>query len=262
MRDKIAIIIGAGPAGLTAAHELLDKTDILPIIFEMSKDIGGIAKTVVHKGNRMDIGGHRFFTRSERVKNSWLNILPLQGKPAIDDILLQRPVAVSKEIGAPDPQLTDCVMLIRKRLSRMLFLHTFFDYPITFSWKTFKNLGLLKTMRIGLSYGTSRMFPIREEKSLKDFFINRFGRELYTIFFKGYTEKVWGVPCSTIIPEWGAQRIQGLTARKALMHALKSVVIQGSTVKQENSETSLIDRFFISKTRCRTDVGETCRKGC
>src|SRR3990167_3666976 len=162
MHQKTAIIIGAGPAGLTAAYELLDKTDIKPIIYEMSDDIGGISKTINYKGNRIDIGGHRFFSKSDRVMLWWQNILPLQGAPAKDDIILERIIPLSKKDNAPDPEKADRVM-------RLIF-----------------------------SYIRAICFPIEDEKSLEDFFINRFGKELYLTFFKDYTEKVWGVPCNII----------------------------------------------------------------
>ncbi len=247
MEKKIAVIVGAGPAGLTAAYELLEKTDIKPIIFEMSEDIGGISKTVIYRGNRMDIGGHRFFTKSDRVMNWWLNILPLQGKPSSDDRLLNRDLSVSEEDGAPDPERTDIVMLIRRRLSRILFLRTFFDYPISLKWHTFKILGLMRILRIGTSYVVSKLFPIKNEKSLKDFFINRFGKELYLIFFKDYTEKVWGIPCNKIKPEWGAQRIKGLTVTKTLIHAAKNILGKDNAVEPKKSERTLIEQFLYPK---------------
>ena len=179
MKQKIAIIIGAGPAGLTAAYELLEKTSIKPVIFEMSSDIGGISKTVSYKGNRMDIGPHRFFSKSERVMNWWQKMLPLQGKPARDDIILDRKLALSKEENAPDPETSERVMLFRKRLSRIFFLGSFFDYPIRLKWNTLKNLGVQKILRIGASYTKSKLIPIKDEKSLEEFLINRFGKELY-----------------------------------------------------------------------------------
>ena len=117
MEQKIAIIIGAGPAGLTAAYELLEKTQIIPIVFESDSLIGGISKTVNYKGNRIDIGGHRFFSRSDKVMDWWENILPLQGKPSIDDIILERTIPFSPKTGAPDPEKDDLVMLVRKRIS-------------------------------------------------------------------------------------------------------------------------------------------------
>ena len=235
MSPKIAIIIGAGPAGLTAAYELLDKTSIKPIIFEMSSDIGGISKTVNYKGNRMDIGGHRFFSKSDIVIDWWQNILPLQGKPASDDIILNRDVSVSKMEGAPDPGKSDLVMLVRKRLSRIFFLRSFFDYPISLNRNTFKNLGMVKIIRIGLSFIKVQLFPIKNEKSLEEFLINRFGRELYLIFFKDYTEKVWGVPCSRIKAEWGTQRIKGLSISKAVIHAVRSYFHKAASVDQKKT---------------------------
>jgi protoporphyrinogen oxidase len=247
MNQKIAVIIGAGPAGLTAAYELLEKTHIKPVIFEISKDVGGISKTVVYKGNRMDIGGHRFFSKSQRVVDWWLNILPLQGKPSKDDILLDRDVEVSIAAGAPDPETTDRVMLVRRRLSRMFFLHTFFDYPISLKWDTFKTLGIKRIVKIGLSYAKIKIFPMKEEKSLEDFFINRFGKELYLLFFKDYTEKVWGVPCNRIKPEWGAQRIKGLTVTKTIVHAIKNSFKKDFSNEQGKIETSLIDQFMYPK---------------
>lgn len=247
MGKKTAIIIGAGPAGLTAAYELLNKTDIQPIIYEMTDDIGGISKTINYKGNRIDIGGHRFFSKSERVMKWWQNILPLQGAPARDDIMLKREVPLSKEISEPDPEKTDKVMLIRKRLSRIFFLRKFFDYPVSLNINTFSNLGLIRVIKIGLSYIKIQLFPIKEEKSLEDFFINRFGKELYLTFFKDYTEKVWGVPCDRIKPEWGAQRIKGLSVTKAILHAITSIVSKDSSIEQESTETSLIERFIYPK---------------
>ena len=125
MNEKRAVIIGAGPAGLTAAYELLHKTKIKPVIYEASSDVGGISRTVVYKGNRIDIGGHRFFSKSQRIMQWWFNILPLQGAPARDDKILDRNIQVSEESDAPDPETTDKVMLVRERLSRIFFLILF-----------------------------------------------------------------------------------------------------------------------------------------
>jgi len=260
MSQKIAVIIGAGPAGLTAAYELLDKTDIKPIIFEMTGDIGGISKTINYKGNRIDIGGHRFFSKSDRVMDWWQNILPTQGKPAKDDLLLRRSMNVPvsfkqrklkqneyQEIPPVDPEKDDVVMLNRNRLSRIFFLRKFFDYPVALNFNTFKNLGLLRIIKIGLSYIKIRLFPIRKEASLEDFFINRFGKELYHTFFKDYTEKVWGIPCNKINSEWGSQRIKGLSVTKAILHAITSCLKKDSSINQKKVETSLIERFFYPK---------------
>lgn len=247
MKVKIAIIAGAGPAGLTAAFELLEKTDIKPIIFEMTDEIGGISKTVNYKGNRIDIGGHRFFSKSEKVMDWWMNVFPLQGKPSHDDIICNRKKSFSQNPSAPNPEETDRVMLIRERLSRIFFLQTFFDYPITLKAETLLKLGLLRTTKIGLSYIKARLSPIKNEASLEDFFINRFGKELYLTFFKDYTEKVWGVPCNKIKPEWGAQRVKGLSISKAILHAVKSSFSKDASIDQKQTETSLIEQFLYPK---------------
>jgi protoporphyrinogen oxidase len=247
MNQKIAIIIGAGPAGLTAAYELIGKSSIKPIIFEMSSDIGGISKTINYKGNRMDIGGHRFFSKSDRVMKWWQNILPLQGMPSKDDIILNRDIVISDMEGAPDPEKNDLVMLVRNRLSRIFFLRSFFDYPISLRWNTFKNLGMVKIIRIGLSYIKIKLFPIKEEISLEEFLINRFGKELYLLFFKDYTKKVWGVSCDRIKPEWGAQRIKGLSITKAIIHVVKTSFKKDTSIDQKKIETSLIEQFTYPK---------------
>lgn len=258
--NRKAVIIGAGPAGLTAAYELLDKTDVQPVIFEATDAIGGISKTVNHNGNRIDIGGHRFFSKSDRVMEWWQNILPLQGSPARDDLILGRKVPTvevskKKEVAsmeiitgaAPDPEKDDQVMLNRSRLSRIFYTRKFFDYPVALNLKTISNLGLKNTLKIGLSYLKSTLKPIHPEESLEDFFINRFGRELYLTFFKDYTEKVWGVPCEQINADWGAQRIKGLSIKKALTHAIMVNRQNNEDLAQKEVETSLIGQFMYPK---------------
>ena len=282
---KRAIIIGAGPAGLTAALELLRRTGIQPVVLEASSEIGGISRTIRYKGNRMDIGGHRFFSKSDRVMQWWIDLMPpevasqeisYQGERrvvAVPAHLAEEPVlrgvgpivkAGGDEIG---PQLSvetlvettatadadapdhDLVMLIRPRKSRIYYLRKFFDYPITVTASTLGNLGVVRTFRVGMSYLKSRVSQIRPEKSLEDFLINRFGRELYLTFFKSYTEKVWGMPCDEISAEWGAQRIKGLSLTTAVKHFLKKSL--GRTAKedvsQKGTDTSLIERFMYPK---------------
>src|SRR5208282_5294384 len=213
MNHKTALIIGAGPAGLTAAYELLTRTGINPVVLEKSNVVGGISRTVNYKGNRIDLGGHRFFSKSDRVMNWWLQILPLQksgdGPVAIKYHRMERELASSD--SGPDSVSTDKVMLLRSRKSRIYCMRRFFDYPISLSKETLFQLGLWRTLKIGLSYLRSAWFPLKKEETLEQFFINRFGRELYGTFFKSYTEKVWGVPCNHISAEWGAQRIKGLS---------------------------------------------------
>ncbi len=249
---KTALISGAGPAGLTAAYELLKRTDIIPIVFEKSGDIGGISKTVNYKGNRMDIGGHRFFSKSSRVMNWWKMFLPLQSGPARDEkelIRLGHEKKIQPEIysNGANPEETDKTMLIRRRLSRIFYLRKFFSYPVSLNLETISNLGIFRITKIGFSYIYARIFPIKNEKSLEDFFINRFGKELYLTFFKDYTQKVWGVPCNQIKPEWGAQRIKGLSITKAIIHALKTSFSKPKSIDQKNVETSLIEKFMYPK---------------
>jgi protoporphyrinogen oxidase len=245
--SKTAVIIGAGPAGLTAGLELVRKTNIKPVILELSGTAGGISRTVEYKDNRIDIGGHRFFSKSGKVMNWWLEMFPLQGKPAKDDIVLGRDVYLSDKKEAPDPEIDDRVMLSRKRISRIFFKRRFFDYPVSMSMSTLKNLGFFNMIKISFSYIYSRVFPVKPEKSLEDFFINRFGRVLYRLFFKDYTEKVWGVPCGSIDPEWGAQRVKGVSVLKAIEHGIKKLFKSDFSVSQEGTETSLIERFLYPK---------------
>jgi hypothetical protein len=249
---KTAIIIGAGPAGLTAAYELVTRTDIKPIILEKSNDIGGISKTVVYKGNRIDIGGHRFFSKSDTVMKWWQNIMPIQGSKAKDEIIKEihyqnKKTSVHVSPDGPDPEKNDRVMLIRSRLSRIFFLRKFFDYPISLNRKTISNLGLVRIIKIGFTYLWIKIFPVKNIKSLEDFFISRFGTELYETFFKDYTEKVWGVQCSEIAADWGAQRIKELSISRALLHALKSIFSKEKSIEQKNIDTSLIEQFMYPK---------------
>jgi len=228
MSQRTAIIIGAGPAGLTAAHELVTRAGIRPIVLERSDYMGGISRTIRYKGNRMDLGGHRFFSKSDRVMNWWLAQMPLDKDNEAETI--------------------DLRMLTRSRKSRIYFLRQFFSYPVQLTADTLRKLGLRRTIRIGFSYIYRTLFPIKPVTNLEEFFINRFGRELYLTFFKSYTEKVWGVPCNRISAECGAQRIKGLSIRKALAHFVKQAVSSGnSEITQKGTETSLIERFLYPK---------------
>ena len=252
---KIAVIAGAGPAGLTAALELLRTTGVKPVIFEAEDVIGGISRTARYNGNRMDIGGHRFFSKSDTVMDWWQGILPLQGSASKDDIAIGRSVPLVQ--GGPDPEKTDYVMLCRSRLSRILFLRKLFDYPVSLNGDTIRNLGLWRMFKIGMSYLKVQLMPARKENSLEDFMINRFGVELYRTFFRDYTEKVWGVPCNKISPDWGGQRIKGLSITKTVVHALKQVfagkkkaetgAANGADIRQKDTETSLIGQFLYPK---------------
>ena len=252
MKDGKAILIGAGPAGLTAAVELLRRSGIQPVVIEAGMEIGGISRTVRYKGNRMDIGGHRFFSKSDRVMQWWLDMMPVQ---KIDDGEVQLHYQGQKREfepshQGPDPAVADRVMLVRQRKSRIYFLRQFFDYPIRLSADTLRKLGLVRTLRSGLSYMRAALLPQREERTLEDFLINRFGKQLYLTFFKSYTEKVWGVPCNQISAEWGAQRIKGLSLRGVAVHFLRKVLRRGDHgrgLAQKDTETSLIERFLYPK---------------
>jgi protoporphyrinogen oxidase len=252
LSKKTAIIIGAGPAGLTAAYELLTRSDVLPIIIESSEEIGGLSRTVVHNGNRLDIGGHRFFTKSERVMQWWTRVLPIERcKTELQNSVTLRYkgatalLPISAE--GPDPEDEDDVMLVRERRSSILHDGSLLTYPIELSFKTFRHLGLLKSLRIGMSYILARIFPIREEKNLEDFFINRFGRSLYETFFKSYSEKVWGMPCADLSPNWGAQRVKSLSLGKTVLHAVFACCPWLQRIKKLPIETSLIEHFLYPK---------------
>ncbi len=236
---KTAIIIGAGPAGLTAAYQLLKETDILPVIFEESNFIGGISRTAQHNGNRIDIGGHRFFSKIDEVNSLWQELLPLQGAPSFDDIKTDTEKSLSAD--GPDPEKEDKVLLLRNRVSRIYYLRKFFDYPISLKPETFINMGLSRTLKAGFGYIYSCISK-KEETSLENFYINRFGKPLYEMFFEDYTEKLWGINPSEISADWGAQRVKGLSLTKALLN-----IITKPFKKDENVETSLIEQFYYPK---------------
>lgn len=238
---KNIIIIGAGPAGLSAAYEILSKSNNYNvIILEKTNSIGGISKTVYHNGNRMDIGGHRFFSKDEEIVKWWLEMLPMQNKQSIDDILLEN----EKELPfkGVDPEKENEVMLKRRRVSRIFYNQKFFDYPIKMQFKTFKNLGLKTTFLAGLSYLYSIIFK-RNENSLEDFYINRFGKKLYSMFFENYTQKLWGRHPKEISPEWGKQRVKGLS----VFGILKDIFFKVFPFLNHKIETSLIEEFMYPK---------------
>jgi protoporphyrinogen oxidase len=246
---RFAVIAGAGPAGLTAALELLRRSDITPLIFEADTQVGGISKTVNYRGNRMDLGGHRFFSKSDWVMRWWQEILPVAQRHAAESSALR----IHYQGGSRDltPEVlgataSDAVMLVRRRLSRIYHRRRFFDYPLTLNARTVRNLGPIEALRIGMSYGLAQLAPRSPETTLEDFLVNRFGVHLYRTFFESYTEKVWGVPCREISAEWGAQRIKGLSVAKAIAHALASP-FRGSADAQKQTETSLIERFLYPK---------------
>ncbi len=240
MHKKHAIIIGAGPAGLTAAYYLAKDTNIKPIVLEKEKFVGGISRTMNFNGNRMDVGGHRFFSKNAEVVRLWNELLPAQGAPALDDKILQRESVLTE--GGANPEEVDEVFLNRRRVSRIFYRKKFFSYPISLSLETIKNLGLGEMFSIGTSFLKAK-FSQRDEKTLEDFMINRFGQKLYETFFRDYTTKVWGRTPKEIGADWGAQRIKGLSLGKTVLDFFKKTF--GS--KDGAGETSLIERFFYPK---------------
>ena len=248
---KKVIIIGAGPAGLTAGYELLkDKSKKYDVtILEESNDIGGISKTVKYNGNRMDIGGHRFFSKDEKVMKFWEDLMPIQGKNSFDDEILNRGKPLSK--NGPNPEKDDTVMLVRNRVSRIYYLKKFFDYPISLKLKTFTNMGLFRTIKAGFSY-LKTIFIKKKEDSLENFYINRFGKVLYSMFFEKYTEKLWGRSPKEISVDWGAQRVKGVSISAALKDAFSKIFKKGKT---KQVETSLIEQFWYPKYGPRSTLG-------
>ena len=240
MHKKNAIIIGAGPAGLTAAYYLLKNTDIRPIVLEKENFVGGISRTMNFNGNRMDIGGHRFFSKNEEIVSLWQSLLPAQGAPALDDKILNRESVLVE--GGANPEEVDEVFLNRNRVSRIFYRRKFFSYPVALNLDTIKNLGLGEMFSIGASFLKTK-FSQREENTLEDFMINRFGQKLYETFFRDYTTKVWGRTPQQIGADWGSQRIKGLSLGKTLLDFVKKTF--GS--KSGAGETSLIERFYYPK---------------
>jgi protoporphyrinogen oxidase len=186
--EEPVVVIGAGPAGLTAAYDLM-RRGVPTIVFDGDTQVGGLAKTVVYKGFRFDIGGHRFFTKVSAVRELWHELL--------GDDLLQRP-----------------------RLSRIYYAGRFFDYPLKAA-NVLSNLGPYTSAAVLASYLRARARPIAPERSFEDWICNRFGRRLFDMFFRSYTEKVWGIPCGEIGADWAAQRIRGLSLSTAVQNMLR-----------------------------------------
>ena len=198
------VVIGAGPAGLTAAWELL-RRGRTSVVVEADKVVGGISRTVERDGFRFDIGGHRFFTKVPRVEAFWHEILD-QGQ-----------------------------FMLRPRLSRILYRRRFFDYPLKVA-NALRGLGLIESVRCVLSYAWVRVRPPKDQSTFEGWTASRFGWRLYRIFFKTYTEKVWGVPTTEIRADWAAQRIKNLSLVTAVLHALVPS-------RRGTSVTSLIEEF-------------------
>ena len=251
MNQKRAVIIGAGPAGLTAAYEFVTRTGIVPIVLEKSEAMGGISRTIQYKGNRIDIGGHRFFSKSDRVMNWWLKILPLAVLcRALNRFPINRRHARLKASAAGptrERRIRSCCC--GSASPESTFLRQFFDYPIKLSGDTISKLGPVKMAKIGASYMWSVLFPIKNEQNLEQFFMNRFGKELYLTFFKSYTEKVWGVPCKEISAAWGRSESRVFDHENTCniyqdRHFAKK---KTADMSQKDVETSLIEQFMYPK---------------
>jgi hypothetical protein len=236
------IIIGAGPAGLTAAYDILKQSDKFEVyILDENENVGGISRTINYKGNRMDIGGHRFFSKEEAIIEWWNDIIPRQSAPAYDDKILGRRIELS--VNGTNPEKEDCVMLLRKRVSRIFYNGTFFDYPITMNIRTFINMGFFQTVKVAVNYLFS-CFQKLPEASLENFYINRFGKVLYSMFFENYTEKVWGRHPREISSDWGKQRVKGLT----VWNIIKDTFFKRQSLKgKQKVESSLIKEFLYPK---------------
>jgi protoporphyrinogen oxidase len=234
-------VIGAGPAGLTAAYKILREIPKAQVdVYEATGRIGGISTTIEYKGNRIDIGGHRFFSKNKEVNDFWHSLMPLQGKGSRDDIA----PGTKKEFasGGPDPERTDIVMLVRERVSRIFYRRRFFDYPISLKAQTFFNMGLFNSLFAGISFLYSS-FKKRKKNTLKDFYINRFRKKLYSMFFEKNTKKVWGVHPSKLSAVWGAQRVKELSITAIIKEALAKLFNPNYKTKQ----TSLIEQFYYPK---------------
>ena len=238
---KKVIVIGAGPAGLSTAYELLKRNNNYIIkVLEKSNAIGGISQTINDNGNRMDIGGHRFFSKDKAVMDMWNEILFPQGAPAKDEVMLG--LVPDWNPNGRDPEKEDDVMLVRRRVSRIYFRKKFFDYPMSLSFSTIKNMGLFTTMIVGFSYLKSVFFK-RKETNLENFYINRFGKKLYKLFFESYTEKVWGIHPEKLSADWGGQRVKGVSVRAVIKDAFLKIL----KINNKTKETSLIEEYFYPK---------------
>ena len=247
-------IIGAGPAGLSFADRLLRLVPDASIdIYEKSSYIGGISKTVVYNGNRIDIGGHRFFSKSDEVMKWWADKFPIDGSKQSKSEMIAYQNSVRTidgfRIATESDHASGRIMLLRRRKSRILYGGELYDYPLKLSFDTMKKIGLINMGVVGISYIAAKLNHGQPE-NLEEFIVSRFGRRLYSMFFESYTEKVWGRQPKEISAAWGAQRIKGLSIRKVLIDMVKklsSLNSSSATISQKGTETSLIERFLYPK---------------
>ncbi len=213
---KRVVIIGAGPAGITAGYELMKKKGYKVTILEAENSIGGLAKAVLHANNRLDIGGHRFFTKNWKVNLWWLKLFPIQARPAYDYYKTQRKLNLP-ETG-PSPHLDDIVMLKRQRFSHIIDGNKNYPYPMRFNSRTILNIGIKNTFKALSDYLKIRLKPL-EQNSLEDFYINRFGNFLYRKFLESYLEKILGKHPKDLSADMGAQKIKGLTLGRIIKNS-------------------------------------------
>ena len=248
-------VIGAGPAGLSFADKLKNLNKNIHIdIYEKSKYIGGISKTINYKKNRIDIGGHRFFSKSDEVMKWWADKFPIDPNSIHKDKLITYRkssrnidgfrVATKKEVDSGR------VLLLRERKSRILYQRKLYDYPLKLNKTTILNIGLIRMIEIGFSYLISK-FNTKKPSNLEECIKGKFGSKLYQMFFESYTFKVWGRMPKQISADWGAQRIKGLSIRKVLVDILKKYFSNfnksQNLIDQKGTETSLIERFLYPK---------------
>ena len=257
MSKKHVVVIGAGPAGVSFTDRLLELSDEFCItILEKSEYIGGISKTVNFEGNRIDIGGHRFFSKSDEVMHWWAQKFPVAIEGNIKDFELKyqgntKSIPDGFRIASKKEQEGSNVLLLRNRKSRIIHEKKLYDYPLKMNKKTLSNIGALRLIQVSMSYIKSKI-KSSEPDNLEEFIVSRFGRKLYEMFFESYTEKVWGRHPSDISAEWGAQRIKGLSIRKILQDiaskAFSKLKKEGQfDISQKNVETSLIEKFLYPK---------------
>jgi protoporphyrinogen oxidase len=246
MNKKTVLIVGAGPAGLTAAYELVNTGNFIPIVIEKLDIPGGLSRTINYKGNRIDIGGHRFFSKSDKILDWWLKILPLEsGNGEQIKISYQNKSRIVSNFNAGSHPSSEQVMMVRDRSSRVYFLNQLFPYPIKLDLTTLKKLGFSRAFKILFSFVGAKIFPSNPENSLKDFLINRFGKELYKTFFEAYTLKVWGIEADKIPSAWGKQRIKGVSVSSIITNALKKK--RTNDIRQKQMETSFIEKFLYPR---------------